>query len=123
MSAVATFSAKQFDRELIKPGEYPVRFTISGHVGDDKIPQVTTRGRLILSPDQTRSKKSSPKTNEVVAALLYQITESDREDICEMLADSLESDETCRNLADHLMQQLASSSISRIKGSLSFDAQ
>lgn len=114
-------AAKRFDRDLLVAGETPMGFRISSiGVGPFK---TKVAGRLIVSPNQSRTNQIKPKMDELVAAVLYQIAATKRTRACDLLvSEGLESDAVTQALAAQLIQRLTTVATQPIRGSIAFQA-
>lgn len=119
---LAVVAAKRYDRDLLLPGDYPLRFKITGQTGGDKLSE-TISGSLRVAENQSRSSSKKPDAEALVASLLYQMTPAKRRAAVAAIAEEgiEDPDPDCVITAKHLIQRLTTQNVSTVRGSVAFE--
>ncbi len=120
-SGLATIASKRFDRDSLSPGEYPIRYRLSASIGSEKIVE-TLDGSLKVSGNQSVSTSVKPKAEDLVAALLYRMSDRKRKEIISsVLSKGMVTDPASEQHAKSVLAALTTHSTSSKRGSLAFD--
>lgn len=121
-AGLSVIAAKRFDRDLLLPGQHPLQFRIACKHLTDRATEVVN-GELIVADQQQRTTTAKPSADELVAALLYQLTPKKRQQVVEVLAArQLQANDECVVMAKQIVASNSTHSISNVRGSLAFSS-
>lgn len=121
-AGLSVIAAKRFDRDLLLPGQYPLQFRIACKHSTERATEIVN-GELLVAEQQQRTTTAKPSAEELVAAILYQLSPKKRAQVVEVLAArQLQANDECVVAAKQIVASNSSHSISAVRGSLAFSS-